>query len=216
MAGGGARPGAGRPVGGISQARRLIIRGLQRGLASAMRAKGIDGEEEELAVEAVARIASDLVLAGQGRDVLAIYAQAAPKSDDGDLEPGGHKSPLVRALERLPGMVPGPESSRAAMEATENAVIPAIQPPGATHPQSVVPSGQPFFTPQKQLLPPDLDAPDLSRAGALTRGPDVRPPARPRPGHPLPPGPPPPPPYTPGYTGNFEKKSNAEAEVGAE
>jgi len=209
MAGGGARPGAGRPQGGISQARRLIIRGLQRGLASAMRAKGIEGEEEELAVEAVARIASDLILAGQGRDVLAIYAQAAPKSDDGELEPGGHKSPLVRALERLPGMVPGPESSRAALDEKENAVIPAIQAQGATHPQSVVPSGQPFFTPQKQLLPPDLDAPEIGRAGHLTRGPDVRPAARP--GHPLPPGPLAPPPYTPGYTGNFEKNSPVKA-----
>jgi hypothetical protein len=192
----------------------LIIRGLQRGLASAMRAKGIEGDEEELAVEAVARIASDLILAGQGRDVLAIYAQAAPKSDDGELEPGGHKSPLVLALERLPGMVPGPESSRAALDATENAVIPAIQAHGATHPQSVAPSGQPFFTPQHQLLPPDLDAPAPSREGELMRGPDVR--AAGHPGHPLPPGSPAPPPYTSGYTENFEKKPNVEAEVGAE
>jgi len=211
MAGGGARPGAGRPVGGISQARRLILRGLQRGLASAMRAKGARGEdEEELAVEAVAHIASDLILAGQGRDVLAIYAQAAPKNNDYDDAPGGHKSPLVRALERLPGMVTGPESARAASGEQENSVIPAIQAQGATHPQSVAPPGQPFFTPQRQLLPPALTAPEAVRPSALVRGPDVR--AAGRPGYPPPPGSPPSPLYTPVNTENFEKKSSAEAE----
>jgi hypothetical protein len=196
----------------------LIIRGLQRGLANAMRAKGAEGDEEELAVAAVAHIASDLILAGQGRDVLAIYAQAAPKSDDGDDQPGGHKSPLVRALERLPGMVQGPEQSRADDGEAGNAVIPAIQAPGATYPQSVAPSGQPFFTPQGQLLPADLVPLDVS-AHAVSRGPDAR--AAGRPGHPLPPGSPPSPLHTPVDTGNFEKKSQAEAgadpaEAGAE
>ncbi len=211
MAGGGARPGAGRPQGGISQARRLIIRGLQRGLADAMRAKGVGAniDEEELAVMAVAHIASDMILVGQGRDVLAIYAQAAPKSDDGNDDPGGQKSPLVRALERLPGMVPGPESSRAVIDEAENAIIPAIQARGTTHPQSVAPSGQPFFIPQKQLLPPDLDAPEFARANDLTRGPDVR--AAARPGHPLPPGSPAPPPCPRLNTENFEKNSPVKA-----
>ena len=210
MAGGGARPGAGRPVGGISQARRLIIRGLTRGLAIAGRAKGLEGEEEEVAVESIAHIASDLVLAGQGRDVLALYAQAAPKSDDGDGDER-YKSPLVRALERLPGMVAVPESSQAGTGEAESSVIPAIHATGATHPQSVVPSGQPFFTPQGQLLPADLEPLDVS-AHAVSRGPDAR--ATGRPGHPLPPGSPTPPTYTPVDTGNFEKKSPAE--VGAE
>jgi hypothetical protein len=185
----------------------LIIRGLTRGLASAMRAKGAQGDEEELAIAAVAHIASDLILSGQGRDVLAIYAQAAPKSDDGDGDER-HKSPLVRALERLPGMVAVPESSRADDGEGENAVIPAIQATGATHPQSVAPSGQPFFTPQGQLLPADLVPLDVS-AHAVSRGPDAR--AAGRPGHPLPPGSPPSPLHTPVDTGNFEKKSQAEA-----
>ena len=169
-----------------------------------MRAKGAIGEEEELAVEAVACIASDLILAGQGRDVLAIYAQAAPKSDDYDDDPRGHKSPLVRALERLPGMVPGPESSRADPDEVANAVIPAIQAPGTTHPQSVVPPGQPFFTPQHQLLPLDYAAPEASRAPAPAAG---------HPGHPPPPGSPPSPLSIPVDTGNFEKKSPAAAEA---
>lgn len=185
----------------MSQARRLIVRGLTRGLASAMRAKGAEGTEDELAVEAVARIASDLILAGQGRDVLAIYAQAAPKSDDGDEDPGGNKSPLVRALERLPGMVSGPERSQTEPGARADAVIPEVYSQGATYPQSVVPTGQPFFAPQGQLLPAELVEP------ALAREPDAPAPARP--GYPLPPGSPPPPPYTPDHSGNFEKKSPA-------
>ena len=185
----------------------MIICGLTRGLASAMRAKGAHGDEEELAIAAVAHIASDLILSGQGRDVLAIYAQAAPKSDDGD-DDGRHRSPLVRALERLPGMVAVPESSRVDDGEAESAVIPAVQPTRATHPQSVVPSGQPFFTPQGQLLPADLVPLDVSPR-AVSRGPDAR--AAGRPGHPLPPGSPLPPLYTPVDTGNFEKKSPAEA-----
>ena len=213
MAGGGYRPGAGRPVGGMSQARRLIIRGLQRGLASAMVAKGADprADEEELAVEAVAHIASDLILAGQGRDVLAIYAQAAPKGDDYDGEEGGRKSPLVRALERLPGMVPGPQSSLSGPVEASDMAIPEVRALGATHPQSVAPPGQPFFNPQRTLLPPDRDAGTPVR-GELVRGPDARDPAGAR-AHPLPPGSPRPPSCTPVVSGNFEKKSPAATRV---
>lgn len=153
MAGhGGARPGAGAPRGGISQARRLLLRGLQRGLAHAGRAKGLEGDDEEVATESVAMIASDLVLAGQGRDVLAIWAQAAPKGDEG--EEGGKKSPLLRALERMPGLGSVPNPSQLARpvgentaESKENAVTP-------TDPASVTCQGQPFFSPQGNLLPP--------------------------------------------------------------
>lgn len=164
MAGhGGLRPGAGRPVGGISQTRRLLLQGLNRGLAYAARAKGLKGSDEDLAVESVARIASDLILAGNGRDVLAIYAQAAPKSDDGDA--GGSKSPLVQALERMPGMLAVPGQSQRVEETEAERLETPRETPGPTNPQSVAP----FFAPQVPLLPPDLEP----APGAIAR--DVEP-----------------------------------------
>ena len=184
------------------------MRGLQRGLAHAGRAKGIEGDEEEVAVESVARIASDLILMGQGRDVLAIYAQAAPKSDEGD-DPEGKKSPLVRALERLPGMSGVPEQSTAADRRAQKGLKTQNQAEGTTNPQSVVPHHHPFFAPQGRLLPPDLEAPARS-SSEPPRGPDTRASARPGGGDPLPPGSASPP-YTSGNTENFEKKSPAEA-----
>ncbi len=204
MAGhGGARPGAGAPKGGISQARRLLLRGLQRGLAHAGRAKGLEGDEEEVATQSVAMIASDMVLAGQGRDVLAIWAQAAPKGDEGD--PDAKKSPLLRALERMPGLGSVPDSSQPAIapaqnraESTENAQAP-------TDPASVTLPDQPFFSPQRTLLPPSLDAahplpssPDPARA-PLARAPSGGGGGTPYPPSAAPPG------FIPLGTGNFEK-----------
>ena len=190
----------------------MLLRGLQRGLAHAGRARGLVGEEEEIAVETVARIASDLILAGQGRDVLAIYAQAAPKSDDGG-EESGKKSALVRALERLPGMVSVPERSQPELgdhvKATE-AHGELVRP---TDSQSVAHLNRPFFTHQAPLLPADLEPSPVaaaSRTGDLARGPDVRA-ARPPGRVPPTPGVPAPPSSIPGNTKTFEKKSPAPA-----
>lgn len=171
MAGhGGLRPGAGRPQGGISETRRLLLRGLTRGLAHAGRIKhGLHGEDEEVAVETVAMIASDLIRAGQGRDVLAIYAQAAPKSDEG--EEGGKKSALVRALERLPGMVDVPERSLSPLAASSEAL--EMQ-PSATRPTDYT-SVTPYFTPQVALpLPPYLEPPLAVSRDDRALDPDAR------------------------------------------
>lgn len=155
MAGhGGARPGAGAPKGGISQARRLLMRGLQRGLAHAGRAKGLIGDEEEVATQSVAMIASDMVLAGQGRDVLAIWAQAAPKGDEGD--EGGKKSVLLAALESLPGLGSVQNPSQLPRKPAENAAESKKNEPLPTYPAFVTRSDQPFFSPQGNLLPPSV------------------------------------------------------------
>lgn len=156
MAGhGGARPFAGAPRGGISETRRLLLRGLKRGLSIAGRAKGLEGSDDEVAVESVARIASDLILAGQGRDVLAIFAQASAKGDGAD-DPE-NASPLQRALNRLPGLKNGTDVSR---EGLEQPAIAADSRENATRPTdagSVEHQNQPFFAPQRILLPPDMD-----------------------------------------------------------
>lgn len=153
MAGwGGRRPGAGAPAGGISQARRLILRALQRGLTYAGQARGLRGPEEEVAVESAARIASDMILAGRGAEVLALYIAAAPKADDSG---GGDdaKSPLLRALERLPGMGAVPAQSIGKEAAAERDGNIADNPAPATDQVSVAP----FFHPQTLLIPPHLE-----------------------------------------------------------
>ncbi len=114
MSWGGARSGAGAPKRGVSQARRLLVDALQSGLEQAGRLKGLTGSPEEVATQAAARIACDMVLAGRGDEVLKLYAIATPASDDPP-GGGGRKSALMEALERLPGMVgegaEGPETS---------------------------------------------------------------------------------------------------------
>lgn len=105
MPSGGARANAGRRQGGVAHARRLLLSALQRGLATAARERGLDRatglqDEEALAIECAQRIAADMVLAGQGRDVLVLWAQVAPKDGDPCNEPPGG---LSGALRRLPG-----------------------------------------------------------------------------------------------------------------
>lgn len=105
MPSGGARPNGGRKPGGITHARRILLSAIQRGLARAARDRGLDrltgtDDEAELALECASRIAADMVLAGQGRDVLALWAQMAPKDAEADNQPSGG---LSDALRRLPG-----------------------------------------------------------------------------------------------------------------
>ncbi len=59
-------------------------------------------DDERLALESAARIASDMVLAGNGRDVLALWASVAVKGEvKGEGNEGGT---LAEALKRLPGV----------------------------------------------------------------------------------------------------------------
>ncbi|PKM43234.1 MAG: hypothetical protein CVV05_15420 [Gammaproteobacteria bacterium HGW-Gammaproteobacteria-1] len=111
MAGGGRRAGAGRPEGGISQARRLLVAALNRGLAIAGREKGLKGSEEEVATESAAQIAADMIRSGRGDEVLKLYAVAAPKGDEDGGQKGG-RSALLDALTRLPGAIEAPQASR--------------------------------------------------------------------------------------------------------
>lgn len=106
MAGhGGARPGAGRPPGGVTQSRRLLVRALQRGLAMAVqdRHPGIRGAEEELALAGAAEIARQMIHAGQGDHVLALLAKVALDQAPREAGEGEGGSLLGAALDRLPG-----------------------------------------------------------------------------------------------------------------
>lgn len=109
---GGARPGAGRPKGGISDARRLLLAGLERGLARAADEQGLTqagADQAERATAAIAAIAYDLIRAGRGDEVVKIYALSATKLPSDEAP----RSPLAAALARLPGMCAEVESGTA-------------------------------------------------------------------------------------------------------
>jgi len=156
MAGhGGSRPGAGGPRGGISETRRLLVAGIKCGLVHAGRAKGLTGTDDEVSIESVARIASDLIMAGQGRDVLAILAQASPKGDEAGA--GDTESPLQLAMARMPGLQNGTGVSRAVIEHDGKPAESQENEQRPTDNVSVTHGQQPFFSPQHTLIPPHLE-----------------------------------------------------------
>lgn len=106
MAGGGARSGAGRKPGGISESKRRLVAGMERGMARAAKIRGLPGEtQDELVIEAVADIAQGMLESGQGVDLIKIYGAMA--YNEHGLE-GGGKSTLEQAMELLPGRRAGP------------------------------------------------------------------------------------------------------------
>ena len=88
-------------MGGITQSRRILIDAIERGLAIAGRKRGLIGDDEDVAAQTTAHIVSDMVLAGEGRDVIKIYALATSKAD-GSQSGNAAKSSLINALKRLP------------------------------------------------------------------------------------------------------------------
>ena len=110
---GGARSGAGRPKGGVSEARRLLLSGLQRALADAAAEAGLieaGASEEDRATVGIANIARGLIQAGRGDEVVKLYALSVTKAGSGGEGEGSGKSPFLEALRRLPGMVAGGEN----------------------------------------------------------------------------------------------------------
>ena len=159
MQNGGYRPGAGRPKGGISQTRRLINSAITKGLAQAGRTKFPDRvsctDLEAAAVDTAAMIVSDMIQAGQGHEVIKVWAQVATKEGDG--QNSQSKNILADALSRLPS-----PSHVSDMSRSHN---PEPQPPDNTgldegRPTDTKSNGAlnlPFFAPQ---VPLDLDSQD--------------------------------------------------------
>ena len=105
---GGFRPGSGRPVGGISESRRVLDRAIRRGLADAARDLGHQGSDDELSAATAAEIVRQMVRAGEGDRVLAIWQAVAPATEPrGNAQPGDD-SPLSAALGRMPGATGAP------------------------------------------------------------------------------------------------------------
>lgn len=146
---GGARAGAGRPSGGVSQTRRLLVAGLQRGLVLAGTDKGFQGTPEEIGIQTVAGIVSDMIQAGEGRNVLQLLALS---EHGGAGSSQGEDSALMAALKRMPGMSNGPDSSPVSTTAEQPPATARLNAPGTTDAQSAVRAGQPYFRPQQRLV----------------------------------------------------------------
>lgn len=138
--------------------RRLLSAAITDGLEIAGRSAGIEGEPEEVARETAARIVSDMILAGRGEEVLKLGAVLAPKGSDDDGKHG--KSPVLEALARMPGMVPGREPSRIAEREPDTAEESGACATRATDGRSGARveradqgAPRPFFAPQLPLLP---------------------------------------------------------------
>ena len=151
---GGARMGAGRPKGGISQARRLITAAIHKGLADAGRKKYpslVSTDPEEAAVQTAAMIVDDMIQAGRGGDVLKLWANVAMKENTD--EKGNGKTSLAAALSKLPGAGQVLDVSQIGRSQPE----PAEDEGGTTHIERGEPEKMPYFAPQGCLLLDGLD-----------------------------------------------------------
>ena len=201
---GGARMGAGRPKGGVSQTRRLIASAITQGLAQAGRRRYPhmvnNSDTEEAATQTAAMIVSDMVDAGQGNDVLKLLVTTATKETTGN-DPGSTENTLARALSRLPSachvtdVSPNDDTETEALASTgidEGSALP-VQLEALPNP----PQNGTWFSPQQSLLndadpaghlsscPPGEPASDTNASGATApaRTPAAAPPPCPPPGH---------------------------------
>lgn len=164
---GGSRPGSGRPKGGISHTRRMLVSAITKGMALAAEDKGQSGSVDDLAGFTAAEIVRGLVHAGRGDEVLKLYALTAPKSN----EPGGGSdgdSPLDKALEAMPGMSAVPESSQLELDETDIPPESVAYSQSATDSKSVEPYSPLFGQGQFPLLSgfgQETSAPAHAQAG---------------------------------------------------
>lgn len=147
---GGTRPGAGRPKGGVTDTRRRIISAINQGLAQAGRRMYPDRvsqvDEDEAAIQTGAMIVDDMIQAGQGNDVMKLWAAVAMKEPEGEKE--GHKNTLAEALSRLPAVGHVADVSQIG---TNPPQAPETE-GGATHTEREAPQNATWFAPQVPLL----------------------------------------------------------------
>lgn len=166
---GGTRTGSGRPKGGVTDARRRIISAINQGLAQAGRKMYPDrvsqDDDEQAAIETGAMIVDDMIQAGQGNDVLKLWAAVAMKEPE---QKGSQKNTLAEALSRLPAAGHVTDVSRIFIKQPQ---APETE-GGATHTEGEALQKKPYFAPQASLLlndpVPESEAPfcDDGRAQA--------------------------------------------------
>lgn len=162
MGHGGPRPGSGRPVGGVSQTRRLITGAIQQGLAQAGRKRfpdRVSQEDDELAaIQTGAMIVDDMIQSGQGNDVMKLWATVALKEGSEEKDPTTNT--LATALARLPKAKSVMSHDADMAKMTQKPLEAAPLQGGTTHQEGVVPPNTPYFLPQTALPLPDPHAPE--------------------------------------------------------
>ena len=200
---GGTRTGAGRPKGGVTDTRRRIIAAISQGLAQAGRRMHPDRvnavDDDQAAIQTGAMIVDDMIQAGQGNDVMKLWAAVALKETDSQ---SSEKNTLARALSRLPGAGYVADVTQKA----ETELQPPLTEGGTTHTDRVAPNNQPYFAPQVPLMlndpvtepaPQSCDDESQPQTAAASYRQASQPPAPPAARR----GPPPPCPAVPTYTG---------------
>ena len=152
---GGARSGAGRPKGGVSQTRRLLSAAITKGLATAGRRKfgsEMSQDDETAATQTAAMLVADMIDAGQGADVLKLWAQVSSK--DQQEQPQG--SSLEAALKALPSASCVALVTQAGDSGEQMPVKTIVCSGRTTDNESDVlppqPAGSTYFAPQQPLL----------------------------------------------------------------
>ena len=147
---GGTRPGAGRPRGGVTDTRRRIIAAINQGMAQAGRRmypdKVSQDDEDEAAIQTGAMIVDDMIRAGQGNDVMKLWAAVALKEPEG--QTASKKNTLAEALSRLPDVGCVRDVSQNDMNQPQPAEIEG----SATHTERGAPPDNTWFAPQVPLL----------------------------------------------------------------
>ena len=171
---GGARSGAGRPKGGVSQLRRIMQSAITKGLADAGRSKYGDlmpEDDREAAVITGSMIVQDMISAGKGDDVLKLAAAIQSKETG---EEGG-ESTLESALKRLPTASRDTFMPQVSNTEGQNALISDGYEERTTDTESgahgFTPEGGSFFSPQQTLLmhsEPATDGPTGDRQAPPT------------------------------------------------
>lgn len=155
MSHGGNRSGAGRKKGGVSETRRRLSKAIEVGTAHAVRQKAPEltqGKTDEEAAEiGAAMIVSDMIQAGQGADVLKIWASIAPKTDEG----GEGINDLSKAFSALPAHLKGTGEAQQAGTTTITPTESITYEDGAHHSELGAPVNEPYFLPQFPLLIPE-------------------------------------------------------------
>lgn len=145
MAGGGRRPGAGRPKGGVSELSRILQEGGVDGLAAIGAERGHEGTREELAQKAVAEIVQDWGRSGRADELLKFFGSLTASTGNFS---GEGESLLLVAMKKAPGLLPDTDMSLMQGEYSVEQEKTGTTASRATDSKSLSRQTRPFFHPE--------------------------------------------------------------------
>jgi len=155
---GGTRANAGAPRGGVSETRRRLIAAIESGVEMAGRNKGLEGTREEVIEQTGAHMVCDLILAGNVRDILAIWGQNVTKGSNeagNESKKGGLVGALKQASNMLNKNVIGTNSGQTTEQGSDNQSTATTLSNSTMDTESIAPlerdKNEMMFIPQKSL-----------------------------------------------------------------